>query len=63
MEIFYYDYKTAFLRDSNNSQSVIDIFDRLYLELRPDIFMGLFPVILANNGSEFSNLYGWLLPV
>ena len=28
----------AFLRDSNDSQSVIDIFDRLYLELRPDIF-------------------------
>ena len=45
----------AFLRDSNDSQSVIDIFDRLYLELRPDIFMELFPVILADNGSEFSN--------
>lgn len=39
-----------------DSQSVIDIFDRLYLELRPDIFMELFPVILADNGSEFSNL-------
>lgn len=45
----------AFLRDSNDSQSVIDIFDRLYLQLRPDIFMDLFPVILADNGSEFSN--------
>lgn len=45
----------AFLRDSNDSQSVIDIFDRLYLELRPDIFQDLFPVILADNGSEFSN--------
>ena len=45
----------AFLRDSNDSQSVIDIFDRLYLELRPDIFTELFPVILADNGSEFSN--------
>lgn len=44
----------AFLRDSNDSQSVIDIFDRLYLELRPDIFQDLPPVILADNGSEFS---------
>ena len=45
----------AFLRNSNDSQSVIDIFDRLYLELRPDIFTELFPILLADNGSEFSN--------
>lgn len=45
----------AFLRDSNDSQSVIDIFDRLYLELRPEVFMDLFPVFLVDNGSEFSN--------
>lgn len=45
----------AFLRPSNDSQSVIDIFERLYLELTPDIFMDLFPVLLADNGSEFSN--------
>lgn len=29
----------AFIRGANTSQSVIDIFDRLYIELRPDIFM------------------------
>ena len=45
----------AFLRQHNDSQSVIDIFNRLYLELRTDIFMELFPVLLADNGSEFSN--------
>lgn len=45
----------AFLRDSNDSQSVLDIFDRLYLELRPDIFMSIMPLILTDNGSEFSN--------
>lgn len=45
----------AFLRPSNDSQSVIDIFERLYLELRPDVFMDLFPILLADNGSEFSN--------
>lgn len=45
----------AFLRDANTSQSVIDIIDRLYLELSPDIFCNLFEVLLGDNGSEFSN--------
>ena len=45
----------AFLREANDSQSVIDIFEKLYFELRPDIFIDLFPVLLADNGSEFSN--------
>lgn len=45
----------AFLRQANDSQSVIDIFEKLYFELRPDIFVDLFPVLLADNGSEFSN--------
>ena len=45
----------AFLRQHNDSQSVIDILNRLYIELRSDIFMEIFPVLLADNGSEFSN--------
>lgn len=45
----------AFIRDHNDSQSVIDIFERLYLELLPDNFMKIFKVCLADNGSEFSN--------
>jgi len=45
----------AFLRDANDSQSVIDVFDRLYIELRSDIFMQIMPVLLGDNGSEFSN--------
>jgi len=45
----------AFIRDANTSQSVIDIFNRLYLELYPDTFCGLFQVLLGDNGSEFSN--------
>lgn len=45
----------AFLRDYNDSQSVIDIINKLYLELRPDRFEKLMPVLLADNGSEFSN--------
>lgn len=45
----------AFLRDSNTSQSVINIFEKLYLKLQPNIFMKLFPLCLGDNGSEFSN--------
>ena len=45
----------AFLRQHNDSHSVIDIFNRLCLELRTDVFRNLFPVLLADNGSEFSN--------
>lgn len=45
----------AFLRDANDSQSVLDILERLYLELRPDIFMSIMPLILTENGSEFTN--------
>lgn len=45
----------AFIRDANTSQSVIDIFNQLYLELSPDVFCRLFQVLLGDNGSEFSN--------
>lgn len=44
----------AFLRDANTSQSVIDIFNGLHHILKDD-FKRLFPVILTDNGSEFSN--------
>ena len=45
----------AFLRDSNTSASVTAVFDRLYDILGTDVFMELFPLILTDNGSEFSN--------
>lgn len=45
----------AFLRDANDSRSVIDVFDRLYLELGPDVFCTVMPLLLGDNGSEFSN--------
>ena len=48
----------AFRRDHNDAQSVINIFDRMYLELGPDTFIKLFPVLLADNGSEFSDCEG-----
>ena len=45
----------AFLRDANTSQSVIDIFNAMDKILGPELFEKLFPVILTDNGSEFSN--------
>ena len=45
----------AFLRNANNSQSVIDVFNRMEELLTSTVFQKLFPVILTDNGSEFSN--------
>jgi IS30 family transposase len=45
----------AFLRNANTSQSVIDIFTTLRKVLGKGKFKELFPVILTDNGSEFSN--------
>lgn len=45
----------AFLRDRNDSQSVIDIFSRLWTLAGADGFRRLFPILLTDNGSEFSN--------
>ena len=45
----------AFLRNANDSQSVIDVFNKLYRVLGPETFSELFPVLLCDNGSEFSN--------
>jgi IS30 family transposase len=44
----------AFIRDANTSQSVIDIFELLFKLLGREDFK-LFPVMLTDNGSEFSN--------
>lgn len=45
----------AFLRERNDSQSVLDIFARLWELLEAGPFRLLFPVLLTDNGSEFSN--------
>ena len=45
----------AFLRDANTARSVKDIFDSLYEKLGYETFVKLFPVILTDNGSEFSD--------
>lgn len=45
----------AFLRERNNAQSVIDAFACLWELAGPELFGNLFPVLLTDNGSEFSN--------
>ncbi len=49
------EFMLAFLRDANDSQSVIDIMDNLNSILGTGLFQQLFPVLLTDNGSEFSN--------
>ena len=45
----------AFIRDHNDAQSVIDVFNELQKVLGINKFKELFIVILTDNGSEFSN--------
>lgn len=49
------DFMLAFIRDRNTSQSVIDVFNSMYELLGQERSKSLFPVILTDNGSEFSN--------
>ena len=44
-----------YLRDRNTSQTVIDVFNKLEEDLGETVFRKLFPVVLTDNGSEFSN--------
>ena len=45
----------GFLRDRNDARSVRDIFNDLTDRLGLEVFRELFPVILTDNGSEFSD--------
>jgi IS30 family transposase len=45
----------AFLRGANTAQSVTDIFTRLCWTLGGKTFKKLFPILLTDNGSEFTN--------
>jgi len=48
----------AFIRDSNDARSVKDVFDMLESNVGHEMFRKLFPVVLADNGSEFSDPEG-----
>lgn len=45
----------AFIREHNDAQSVINIFNMIENKFGIELFKKLFPVILTDNGSEFSN--------
>ena len=45
----------AFLRKRNDSKSVTEAFNSLYQKLGEDDYKKLFPVLLGDNGTEFSN--------
>ena len=45
----------AFIRDHNTARSVTEVFDRLFDTLGSELFQKLFPVILADRGSEFTD--------
>lgn len=52
----YSDFQLGFIRDFNNSKSVIDIIDKLYKKMGKDLFLKVFPPVwLLDNGCEFSN--------
>ena len=45
----------AFLRERNDARSVAQCFDRMYKLLGKKVFRELFPVLLADRGSEFTD--------
>lgn len=49
------EFMLAFLRDNNTAASVADCFATLYEGLGNESFERLFPVLLTDNGTEFSN--------
>ncbi|MBQ9613777.1 MAG: IS30 family transposase [Lachnospiraceae bacterium] len=48
-------FQLAFRRDANDSKSVTDAFNKLYDTLGPELYHELFYIILADNGTEFSD--------
>lgn len=49
------EFMLAFLRDRNTAASVFWVFESLYQKLGQDRFSRLFPLLLGDNGSEFSD--------
>ena len=45
----------SYLLNANNAKEVIDVFNLLEQKLGYDLFCQLFPILLTDNGSEFSN--------
>lgn len=52
---FHGDFMPVFIRDSNSAASVLEWIEFIYSGLGHDDFCKLFPVILTDNGTEFSD--------
>ena len=48
----------AFKLDDKTAKSVVNVFDYLFDILGAKLFKELFPVILTDNGTEFSSING-----
>lgn len=49
------EFMLAYIRDVNDAHSVTNIFEKLYQDLCPDRFIECLPILLSDNGSEFSD--------
>jgi len=49
------EFMLAFIRDANDSRSVIDAFNALCSKLGLETFKRIMPLVLTDNGSEFTN--------
>ena len=49
------EFMLAFIRDANTARSVTEIFDEIKTKLGFNRFEEIFPILLTDNGSEFSN--------
>lgn len=49
------EFMLAFLRKRNTARSVYDVFENLYHRFDPITFHRLFPILLVDNGCEFSD--------
>lgn len=48
-------FQLAFMREANDSRTVTNIFNDLYDAIGEALYKKLFPILLADNGSEFSD--------
>lgn len=48
----------AFIMDDHTAKSVVSVFDKIEAALGAELFAQMFPIILTDNGSEFTDIIG-----
>ena len=58
MTLFFVEYSflLAFYLPDKKADSIVKVLNNLYKNLKSKLFMDLFPIILTDNGTEFSNI-------